>query len=129
MRLKNYGPGEAMDRLSILSLKMLFGGEAHKDISHFRTEQVLLLTEIRAQNHLSTWIEEAVELTVVNAALWHAEDDMRAHRDSPTHAATLIAALAFRIQGLNDVRAALIGRINKATGNHLGEEKSHVEDS
>ena len=139
MRLKNYGPGEALDRLSILSLKLLFGAEAGKDTAHFRAEQVVLLTELRAQNHLAAYLEDALSLAAVNAALWHAEDDLRELRrrgelpianvaEAAGAAAdrTATVNLAFRIQALNDQRAALVASINKATGNHLGEEKSHV---
>ena len=127
MRLKNYGPGEALDRLTILSLKVLFGAEAGKDTAHFRAEQVVLLTELRAQNHLAAYLEDALSLAAVNAALWHAEDDLRDLRVNYTAPdSTEVALLAFRIQALNDQRAVLVESINKATGNHIGTEKSHV---
>ena len=89
----------------------------------------MLLTELRAQNHLAAYLEDALALAAVNAALWHAEDDLREARasDSPPDGYWKDAGtLAFRIQALNDQRAVLVASINKATGNHLGEEKSHV---
>jgi hypothetical protein len=125
VRLKNYGVGEVSDRLSILALKRLFGAQTGKDITHFTTEHTALLSEIRSRTLNGKWFEAYTELAAVNAALWHAEDDLRAMRmvwDGSAHQE--IVNTAFRIQDLNDQRAALIERINKDTGEvPLGSEK------
>ena len=142
MRLVNCGPGEWSDRLSILSLKILVGQEQNKDITHFRTEQTALLTSIRTRTLNGTWFEQVLELAAVNSLLWHAEDDLRAWREkykdrgpdssglsggpgSGFIAATVekVARLAFRIQELNDRRAALVQEINARAGETSGMEK------
>ena len=62
----------------------------------------------------------------VNAALWRAEDELRAYRLTSgdlSREVLSIVTCAFQIQSLNDQRAALVAAINKLTGDHLGEEK------
>lgn len=135
-RLIDPGAGEVSDRLSILTLKVLFGRHAGKDTAHFEKERQVLLTKLRAQTLNGKWFEAYSELAAVNAALWHAEDDLRDIRQraglpignvaEAAGAACDVrsaAMLAFKIQGLNDDRAALIARINTDTGAALGEEK------
>lgn len=134
MRLKNYGAGEVSDRLSILALKRLFGTEAGKDVKHFEAEGAVLLSEIRTRTLNGKWFTAYTDLAAVNAALWHAEDDLRSWREkykdqTPIDKGTAIynwmevGKLAFRIQFLNDRRAELIGLINHDAGDVLGDEK------
>lgn len=127
MRLKNYGAGEVSDRLSILALKRLFGTEAGKDVKHFEAEHAVLLSEIRTRTLNGKWFDAYTQLAAVNAALWHAEDDLRSLRteDPPVNLIGWQAAgeLAFRIQGLNDRRAELVRLINHDAGDAIGEEK------
>lgn len=125
MRLVNPGAGEIADRFTVVALKVLFGEAAGKDASHFRTEWATLLTKLNTRE-VGPWLGQLVELGAVNAALWHAEDDLRAYRESgaATHdERDAVVDLAFRIQALNDHRARLVGEINKAAGEHLGAEK------
>jgi hypothetical protein len=135
MKLVNYGPGEISDRLSILSLKILFGTEAGKDCTHFETERTALLSQIRSRTLNGKWFQGYTELAAVNAALWHAEDEMRNRRSwswdvddqkMEKQSASILAPivrLAFRIQQLNDRRAALVQQINMEAGENVGEEK------
>lgn len=131
MRLINYGPGEIADRLTILSLKVLFGTEAGKDCTHFQTEQTALLQQIRSRTLNGKWFAAYTDLAAVNAALWHAEDDLRELRmrwatgDSGYHTgiAPAVAEIAFRIQALNDQRAGLVQQINVDAGEGQGAEK------
>jgi hypothetical protein len=129
VRLVNYGPGEISDRLTILSLKVLFGTEAGKDTAHFLTERNVLLKEIAARTLNGKWFEQVIGLAAVNAALWHAEDDMRLLRRTETARHTEeafyqdVCRVAFRIQSLNDQRAECIERINRDSGDYLGTEK------
>lgn len=123
-RLINPGVGELVDRASILTLKLL---HAPADSApHLRREYQQVLAIVQPRTTSAGWIAEALELTVVNGVLWHAEDDLRAVRDgSQLVDGDLIAAgrIAFRIQALNDRRNELIGEINKTTGEWAGEEK------
>lgn len=126
MKLVNPGPGEQTDRLTILALKILFGAEAGKDVAHFERERAVLLTQVRARAS-QVDLEAVLALAAVNAALWHAEDDLRALRgadiSSGTGVALRVCGIAFRIQELNDQRAGLVGEINARLGDNSGEEK------
>ena len=125
MRLINPGPGEISDRLTILSLKILFGEAAAKDIKHFRNERTMLLTQMRAKTLNGAWFDAVLELAAVNAALWHAEDLLKIHREmGQTQGNTDdIVELAFRLQELNEKRAELVQRINSQAGEPSGAEK------
>ena len=129
MRLVNYGPGEISDRLTILSLKVLFGTEMGKDVKHFTDERNALLTKLGARTLNGNWFEQVIALGAINAALWHAEDDMRllrrreAHDHEDESFYTDVCRVAFRIQALNDARAECVERINKDSGDFLGGEK------
>lgn len=138
MKLVNPGPGEQTDRLTILALKILFGVEAGKDVAHFERERAVLLTQVRARAS-QVDLEAVLALAAVNAALWHAEDDLRALRrgvmlslsaalDSKEGIALAVyqqaGEVAFRIQDLNDQRAKLVGEINARSGEAVtGDEK------
>jgi hypothetical protein len=132
-RLINIGVGEIADRLTILSLKILYGRQQGKLIDHFETERNALLTQLRGRELNGAWFEQVLGLGAVNGALWQAEDELRDWRkrfelkavsevEEPA-ACHLVALVAFRIQTLNDERAGLIEAINKLTGDHLGREK------
>lgn len=125
MKLDRPGIGEVTDRLTILSLKILFGEQAQKDVTHFRTEQAALLSKIHARTLNGAWFTATLELAAVNAALWHAEDDLRGWRTaSPSDkVAWAVLPLAFKIQALNDLRAALVQKINKDAGDGQQAEK------
>lgn len=132
-RLIDPGVGDISDRLSILALKLLFGEAAGKPVDHFKKEQTALLAKIRARTLNGAWFTAYTELAAVNAALWHCEDDLRACRakaipftaDTGEHLRDLHHAilLGFRIQELNDKRAAIIAAIDKDAGESVGEEK------
>lgn len=124
VRLINYGSGEIADRLTILALKILFGTDAGKDTKHFRDEQTVLHKQLTARNLSGDAVKALLELAAVNAALWHAEDELRAHRGAAVEVdVRLVVTLAFRIQNLNDTRAGLVGQINKLGGGSDAPEK------
>ena len=128
-RLINPGVGELSDRLSILALKILIGGQDGKDVAHFQAESAAILVQLRTKELNGKWFEGYTRLAAVNACLWHAEDDLRALRApgaNGTPASVPIPraiTLAFQIQTLNDQRAEAITAINKETGELLGSEK------
>ena len=125
-RLVNYGVGEIVDRLTILELKILHGRQAGKAVDHFETERAALLTQLRGRSLNGAWFEHVLTLGAVNGLLWRTEDTIRAARTTSgdlQREAFEIVTTAFRIQALNDQRAALIETINKLTGEHLGSEK------
>ncbi len=127
MRLINPGPGEVADRLTILALKILFGGQAGKDTAHFERERAALLTKFRATD-AGKLTEPLLELAAVNGALWHAEDELRVYRDAGYNAVgapepLAVVTLAFKIQSLNDRRAQLVGQLNQLAGEAPAQEK------
>ena len=129
-RLINYGPGEASDRLTILTLKILVGTEKGLNVQHFQTEQTALLQQIRSRTLNGAWFEQVLELAAVNGQLWQAEDELRSHRERGRQHRDYIEGvqgdvviLAFRIQSLNDRRAELVQQINRDVGETSGMEK------
>jgi hypothetical protein len=126
MRFLDPGAGEITDRLTILALKILFGREAGKDVTHFESERISLLAKIRSKTLNGAWFDKLLDLAAVNAALWHLEDEMREWRGIPAlHNDSFpeVVSCAFRIQSLNDQRAALVREINKDAGDSVGQEK------
>lgn len=126
MRLIDPGVGEVTDRLTILALKVLYGAEAGKDIAHFQREQSALLAKVRTKDLNGAWFHHCLELAAVNAALWHAEDQLRALRISAPKLGDgygEAGLVGFRIQALNDRRSELVVLINKAAGDVVTEEK------
>lgn len=126
-RLINFGPGEIADRLTILALKILFGTDAGKPVDHFERERNALLVSFR-QTEPAKLVEPLLELAAVNAALWHAEDDLRAWRGlnltgAPLESVETVARIALQIQSLNDRRAVLVADINQRSGAAAGQEK------
>ena len=127
-RLVNPGLGDCLDRLGILMLKLRHHG--HQE--HWANEAATLEARTR-----SAPVRLAMELTVVNAMLWQAEDELRElHAVYPgleqargnnavdiTAPLQRVARCAFRIQDLNDSRAALVQQINQQNGDDLGPEK------
>lgn len=138
MSLLNPNPGEIIDRLTILELKITAAGKKGISAVHFEAEKLGLedrlehfkaclcedfcmddagldkkLTEI-AQNHNA--------LAAVNSLLWQAEDDVRATREEE---ALKLASLCKRIAKWNDTRAQHIAILNLLYGLEEGPEKLH----
>lgn len=129
-RLVNPGLGDQIDRLTILSLKILYGTLAARPVAHFENERNALLVQVRARNSGASWYEHGLALHAVNAALWAAEDELREYRQAwKLRAAdrdmsySEVADCAFRIQDLNDRRSEIIRTINALVGEDLGKEK------
>ena len=122
-RLINFGLGEVCDRLSILSLKILHGRAKEVDVAHFEREREALVVKLLAHG-AAKWIEWYAQLAAVNAALWAAEDQLRRLRDigPSVNNTDEIVDVAFRIQELNDQRAALVAQINSYVGDGAKEK-------
>lgn len=119
MRLINFGPGEIVDRLTILALKILYGTDQGKDVKHFEQERNALLPKLPSLT--PRVVEHTLELAATNAAIWQNEDLLRSLRTSPVNGEA--ALVAHRSQRLNDRRAELVSLININTGDHNGSEK------
>ena len=127
-RLFGYGTGEICDRLSILALKILYGQQAGKDVTHFKAERQGLLTQLKVKGGLNgVWYELSLDLAAVNSALWQGEDLLKSYRGGSATAQskdyTAIIQLSFKIQALNEIRSELIQQINSHVGEAKGVEK------
>lgn len=129
-RLVNFGLGEICDRVSILSLKLLYGEQKAIDVAHFRNERNVLLTKMTVRD-TGRWLELFADLAATNAALWHCEEHIRGRRAAIEaeqdegviaehyHQAGVLGIL---IAALNDKRSALVGQINELVGDKVQEK-------
>jgi len=121
MRMIDPGPGELLDRTTILNLKIAAGHVAGKPTGHFESELEkieLLLDKFKSGNDSWTsWIEA---LSQVNRRVWVAIDRLReaALGDTPGAAFWGLEAMYG-----NDERMLLIQEINRACGQPAAEEK------
>lgn len=131
MRLANYGAGEIVDRLSIISLKIVYGKQALKSVTHFEAERTELLAKL--PQITTVWFDATLELAAVNAMMWQDTNrvrDLRKLYEAATPEIPVLGAvqelahLAMRLQEMNDRRAILITFINVWTGQtEQGAEK------
>lgn len=127
MRLVNSSLGEIADRLSILSLKLLYAALAEKPADHFRREQALLLAKMRGHQTNGKWFDGYMDLATVNGAIWQLQEEMVQYRHLvAVEKETLmtIGRIALRLQDLNFRRAELVRQIDVDAGEgDTGEEK------
>jgi len=112
-RLHTPGPGDLLDRLTILALKLTYGREAGRDLTRWRQE----FDALEAQ--LGQKVDAYLMLAAINAALWQAEDEMRRYRSWGSRSQSWIKEVAVcgvRIQSLNDHRCALVAQLNGEPG-------------
>lgn len=125
-RLVNPGLGDLIDRLTILALKIVHGEDRGRDVKPFITEREALLKQLGADASplAATGATLIMELGAVNAALWQAEDQVRALRGGRSVGGLPDGVeLAFRIQALNDRRSELIDELNEVGGFIAAEKK------
>jgi hypothetical protein len=125
-RLLTPSPGEVLDRVTILDLKILAFEKKSMDATRFKAERQSLQAYMddwkqglrEDMGHLSTqqrserWNkigERTTGLVAVNSLLWDAEDQVRATGELEL---LKLGALCLRIAKLNDSRAALVRELN-----------------
>lgn len=139
MRLLNPSPGEILDRLSILELKIEAGTKRGLVTTHFEAEKASLQEALRNWeqgiaedcigdgDRLEKTLEEVAKhkngLQAVNGLLWQAEDDVRATEDTE---AFKLARLCRQIANLNDARAAHVRALDVCYGLEDGPEKLYA---
>lgn len=139
MRLLEPDIGEVLDRQSILQLKI--EAAMQRMISTESWESELKELDNYLQRKMQAWQRTATsfshdlfgkctaELTHANARLWRLEDEIRTYikkRDSGgLNAEDFEAAanVAMTIAEINDIRAALVVRINAMFGSQVEQEK------
>ena len=125
MRLEvQVGPGELIDKITILEIKAAHLAAAEK-LANVHAELTALVTArdaaIGASPELATL---TTALKDVNATLWRIEDEIRDCERSGDFGARFIA-LARSVYRTNDERAALKRRINDLLDADIVEEKSY----
>jgi hypothetical protein len=118
MSLLEPTPGEILDRISIVRLKI--SACVQKGISYHSLYRELNKLSERLAIH-ENWTEEhslSVNLAEVNAELWACEDEIRADED-----VVKVAVTAKKICLLNDERNRLVREINELFGINTVEEK------
>ena len=119
MSLLRPSPGEVLDRLSIIGLKITAFQKAGKDKTKLAAEAHELIESLE---ELLIPVDAeilATKLSEINSELWKAEDDLR----EPGINVFQIAHAAQNIAKLNDLRCSLIRKIDKACGVESIEEK------
>jgi 3-methyladenine DNA glycosylase/8-oxoguanine DNA glycosylase len=118
------GPGELIDRITILEIKLENIRDQAK-LVNIRHEYELSLATLRKE------IAETAELTrltaelkAVNAELWRIEDEIRTQERAGTFGETFVA-IARSVYRTNDRRAAIKRKINDLFESKIVEEKSY----
>lgn len=113
MSLARPGIGDLMDRVSILSRKLVERperGDFAAEIAELAQVRVTLDSELK---HGDNWMIPGMRLAALNAAIWQREDRLRElGNDAANTRPEDVAEVAFAIQRLNDKRAALIAELN-----------------
>jgi hypothetical protein len=119
-------PGELIDRLTILEIKLDNISDPAK-LANVRREYESLKASSRS-NILETpeIARLTADLKVVNSELWKIEDDIRCHERSSDFGESFVK-LARSVYRTNDKRAALKRRINDLLDSAVVEEKSYAD--
>ena len=119
-------PGELLDRLTILDLKLAHISDPARRANVAREHAMTLALR---QTHIppdGPGVAEAARLAEVNRQLWDVEDDLRRLERAADFGPEFIR-LARSVYILNDERAAVKKRINLLLGSNLVEEKSYAD--
>ena len=124
MSLLTPTPGEVIDRLSIVNLKIEACQKSGMDTKRLTTEAHKL--RVYLGNNFTANTAVAIlkaKLVRTNRDLWQAEDDVR----TPSATVLQIASAAQNITKLNDLRCSLIRQIDKTCGVESIEEKIYAQ--
>ena len=131
--LVEISPGELMDKISILELKLDLMKDESK-LSNVRIELAALesVWTRDASARSGGWSVQhrvsklVAQLAAVNRRLWHIEDDIR-DCEQAKQFGQLFVNLARSVYMVNDERSALKREINELLGSKLIEEKSYSD--
>ena len=116
-------PGEALDRLTILEIKLARIADPQKLKNVKREHGALLEALLKTVGELAELAPLRAELTAVNAQLWEVEEKLRDHERRSDFGVEFVQ-LARAVYRCNDRRALIKRRINALLGSPLIEEKS-----
>lgn len=118
------GPGELIDRITILEIKLEYIRDKAKLVNirrEYELSMSALLNEIVQTAELDRL---TAELKATNAELWRIEDDIRAQERAHTFGEKFVA-LARSVYRANDRRAGIKRQINDLLQSKIIEEKSY----
>jgi hypothetical protein len=120
-------PGDVLDRLTILDLKV--ARIADPDRRRQASAHRHALREAWHEQGLPdpTSFPEHGELAQINGELWDVEDALRAHERASTFDEAFVA-LARSVYRLNDARASAKARLDARLGARFGDVKSYDAD-
>jgi hypothetical protein len=117
--------GDALDRLSILSIKKHKLATDPEKLAHVESEYEALYAVSWDYLEHQPVPDLYMELQRINSDLWEVEDSLR-DKERAKDFGTGFVELARSVYILNDARAAVKRRINGATGSRLTEVKSYA---
>ncbi|HET6379240.1 MAG TPA: DUF6165 family protein [Methylocella sp.] len=118
------GPGELIDRITILEIKLENIRDEAK-LVNVRREYALSMRALRSEVPKSAALDALTAgLKEVNGQLWQIEDDIRALERAKSFGGEFIR-LARSVYRMNDRRAALKREINRLLASSIVEEKSY----
>lgn len=123
--LLEVSPGELIDRLTILEIKLERIRDPAK-LKNIRHEHDVSLAALRKAVKGSAELDALHrDLKAVNEKLWVIEDDIRDHERAKTFGPAFVE-LACAVYITNDRRAALKRQINELLKSAIVEEKSYA---
>lgn len=116
MRVMNPGPGEIVDRLTVVARKIVESAKGSERRKQFEAEMSELFSAIGKNFGDIDATKNAYLLAATNAAIWQLEDELRSCRNEEEVNAEHVKTVAYRIQELNDSRAVFVATINNICG-------------
>jgi len=135
MRLVDPGPGELLDRLTILDLKVQNANgrpTRHWEEEHMKILEMLEFISLPVPDQqVSTHANLVDNLRSVNEKIWRLIDELRLYPDPDRvelggGILRRIAIVGWQIQDLNQLRALVIGKLNALYGVETRREKLNV---
>ena len=124
--LIDVSPGELIDKLTILEIKLENISDPHK-LSNVRIEWASLKDSLSLTIPDTPEIAElTAQLKSVNLQLWKIEDDIRLHERMSDFGESFVS-LARSVYRTNDKRATIKRRINDLLKSKIVEEKSYAD--
>lgn len=119
-------PGELLDKISILELKVELLSDSTK-LANVRRELAALSTVRQRQIPAAARLDELVrELASINRKLWRVEDALR-DCEQRKHFGEEFVELARSVYLANDARCAIKRAIDEFLGSNIVEEKSYTD--
>ena len=116
--------GELFDKITILQIKSekILSPDSLKNVDKELKELRLIFDKVFAENQLA--LEFTEKLRQINFELWNIEDQIREKERKKAFDNEFIQ-LARSVYMKNDQRSVIKGKINKAFGSDLVEQKSY----